>query len=49
LKLERLLREARVADTAAACTTKLRRAYGLVARAYADIGERFDLVRPNHR
>ena len=42
-KVERLLRDARVAETREVCRTKLRRAYELIAQAYADAGESFAL------
>jgi hypothetical protein len=45
-KVERLLRDAEVAETDTICMTKLRRAHELVERAYTDAGERLDLAPP---
>ena len=42
-KVERLLRDARLADTEEVCRTKLRRAVELIAQAYSDAGETFAL------
>jgi hypothetical protein len=45
-KVERLLRDARAAESTEVCRTKLRRAYELIAQAYADAGESFALEAP---
>lgn len=42
-KVEHLLRDARLADSEEVCRTKLRRAFELIAQAYADAGETFAL------
>lgn len=48
-KVERLLRDARLAETETVCTTKLDRAHRLVDQAYDDAGERLDLAPPDRR
>ena len=43
-KVDRLLRDARVAEDASVCVVKLRRAHALIAQAYVDAGEPLDLM-----
>jgi hypothetical protein len=45
-KVERLLRDARLADGRELCLLKLERAYELLEQAYGDAGRPFEVIAP---